>query len=174
MSFCRRTCRQQQRNQSGRTLLRNSCRKVVELHVSCETGRRKMLLSHFVSACRCQRLGVPHLRTRHPLADRRAARSAGPPAQQKHPAVSRGVGRTPSGPNTSKVLKQAVFSRDVVVPQAVPAHFMRNGINSGVCLRAAVTSTKWPADVQRPPLPRRGRARFLQLKEENEGEKLSC
>lgn len=55
-----------------------------------------MLLSQFVfvSSCRCQRLGVPHLRTRRPLADRRAARSAGPPPQQKHPAVSRGVART--------------------------------------------------------------------------------
>lgn len=145
MAFC---CLQQ-RNQSGRTLLRNSRGKVIELHVSCETGRRKMLLSQFVfvSSCRCQRLGVPHLRTRHPLADRRAARSAGPPAQQKHPAVSRGVAWTPSGPHTSKVLKQEGFSRDVVMLQAVSAHFSL-GINSGVCLRAAVTSTKWPVDVQ--------------------------
>lgn len=94
-----------------------------------------MLLSQFVfvSSCRCQRLGVPHLRTRHPLADCRAARSAGPPAQQKHPAVSRGVARSPSGPNMSKVLKQEGFSRDVVVLQAVSPHFSL-GINSGVCL----------------------------------------
>lgn len=147
-----------------------------------------MSLSQFVSSCRCQRLGVPHLRTRHPLADRRAARSAGPPAQQKHPAVSRGVA-PPSGPNTPEVLKQEGFSWDVVVLKAVSAHFSL-GISSGVCLRAAVTSTKWPVDVQLTvntqlsglhaktlaitPHPRRGCARFLQLKAENGGEKLSC
>lgn len=103
-----------------------------------------MLLSQFVSvsSCRCQRLGVPHLRTGCPLADRRAARSAGPPAQQKHPAVSRGVARTPSGPNTSEVLKREGFGRDVVVPQAVSAP-VGLGVNGGVCLRA-----KWPVDVQ--------------------------